>query len=160
MAGAPRFYLNPTGSSTFTCATWARAAKEGFWKGQVLYNRERVCHGGVDCGADSFICATDAIACWGGCMSVPVATFYLSKGRFYYVAGVYPMLLAMGAVAGERWVDSLKRGWRLTVESLFFAGVAAWGVLAYCILVPLASSGPLREFALKNNGWMNDRRFG
>jgi hypothetical protein len=83
---------------------------------------------------------------------IPLALFVIGKGRGYYVAAAYPMLFAMGAVVGERWVDSLKRGWRLTVESLFFAGVAAWGVLAYCILVPLASSGPLRQFALKNNG--------
>ena len=83
---------------------------------------------------------------------IPLALFVLGKGRGYYVAAAYPMLFAMGAVVGERWVDSLKRGWRLTVESLFFAGVAAWGVLAFCILVPLASGGPLREFALKNNG--------
>ena len=38
------------------------------------------------------------------------------------------------------------------MEGLFFAGLAAWGLLVYAILVPLASSGPLKEFALKNNG--------
>jgi Dolichyl-phosphate-mannose-protein mannosyltransferase len=83
---------------------------------------------------------------------IPLALFVIGKGRGYYVAAAYPMLFAMGAVEGERWVASLRRGWRLTVEGLFFAGVTAWGGLAYCILVPLASSGPLREFALKNNG--------
>jgi hypothetical protein len=62
------------------------------------------------------------------------------------------MLMAMGAVAGERWVTSLKRGWRMAVEGVFFAGLAAWAMLAFAILVPLASSGPLRQFALKNNG--------
>ena len=31
---------------------------------------------------------------------VPLAMFYFSKGRFYYVSATYPMLLAMGAVAG------------------------------------------------------------
>jgi len=61
-------------------------------------------------------------------------------------------LMAMGAVAGERWVASLKRGWRIVVEGVFFTGLGAWAVLAFAILVPLASSGPLREFALKNNG--------
>ena len=35
---------------------------------------------------------------------VPLAMFYFGKGRFYYVSAAYPMLLAMGAVAGERWV--------------------------------------------------------
>jgi hypothetical protein len=83
---------------------------------------------------------------------IPLALFVVGKGRGYYVAAAYPMLFAMGAVVGEQWVAKLKRGWRLTVEGLFFAGVAAWGALAYCMLVPLASGGPLREFAMKNNG--------
>jgi hypothetical protein len=83
---------------------------------------------------------------------VVIALFMLGKGRGYYTAGAYPMLFAMGAVAGERWVTSLKRGWRIAIESVFFTGVAAWGLLAFAILVPLATSGPLKQFALKNNG--------
>ncbi len=83
---------------------------------------------------------------------IPLALFLFGKGRGYYVAAAYPMLMAMGAVVGERWVASLKRGWRLAVEGVFFAGVAAWGLFAYALLVPLAPSGPFREFALKNNG--------
>ncbi|MGD0444013.1 MAG: glycosyltransferase family 39 protein [Edaphobacter sp.] len=83
---------------------------------------------------------------------IPVLLFFFGKGRGYYVAPAYPMLFAMGAVVGERWVMSLKRGWRLAVEGVFFVGLAAWAVLACCILVPLASNGPLKQFALKNNG--------
>jgi hypothetical protein len=83
---------------------------------------------------------------------VPLALFVIGKGRGYYLAAAYPMLLAMGAVVGERWVASMKRPWRLAVEGLFFTGLAAWGLLAYAILVPLTSSGPLKQFALKNNG--------
>ncbi len=83
---------------------------------------------------------------------VPLVLFLVGKGRGYYLAAAYPMLMAMGAVVGERWVASLKRPWRLAVEGLFFAGLVAWGVLAYAILVPLASGGPLKQFALKNSG--------
>jgi hypothetical protein len=83
---------------------------------------------------------------------VPLTLFMLSKARGYYLAAAYPMLLAMGAVVGERWVSSLKRPWRLAVEGLFFTGLAAWGLLVYAILVPLAPDGPLKQFALKNNG--------
>jgi hypothetical protein len=46
----------------------------------------------------------------------------------------------------------MRRGWRLAVEGVFFTALAAWAVIAYCILVPFASSGPLKQFALKNNG--------
>ncbi len=83
---------------------------------------------------------------------IPLALFVFGKGRGYYLAAAYPMLFAMGAVVGERWLGSMRRGWRLAVEGVFFAGVAAWAVLAYCILVPFASGGALKEFALKNNG--------
>ncbi len=88
----------------------------------------------------------------GWMYAVPLALFMLGKGRGYYMAAAYPMLMAEGAVVGERWVASLKKPWRITVEGAFFTGLAAWGLFAFAILVPLASSGPLRQFALKNNG--------
>jgi Dolichyl-phosphate-mannose-protein mannosyltransferase len=83
---------------------------------------------------------------------IPLALFAFGKARGYYLAAAYPMLLAMGAVVAERWVASMKRSRRLVVEGLFFTGLAAWGLLVYAILVPLAPSGPLKQFALKNNG--------
>jgi len=59
--------------------------------------------------------------------------------------------MAMGAVVGERWVVSLRRPRRRAVEAAFFIGLAACG-LAYCALIlPLASGGWLRDFALRNN---------
>ena len=38
---------------------------------------------------------------------IPLALFLIGKGRGYYLAAAYPMLLAMGAVRGERWIASL-----------------------------------------------------
>jgi hypothetical protein len=83
---------------------------------------------------------------------IPLALFLSGKGRGYYLAAAYPMLFAMGAVAGERWLLSLRQGWRMAVEGVFFLGLGAWGAFVLALLVPLASSGPLRQFALKNNG--------
>jgi Dolichyl-phosphate-mannose-protein mannosyltransferase len=83
---------------------------------------------------------------------VPFALFYFGKGRGYYVAGAYPMLVAMGAAASERWLAGMSKLGRRVIEGVFFAGVVAWGVLICAIIVPLATSGPLRDFALKNNG--------
>ena len=40
---------------------------------------------------------------------VPLALFFFGKGRGYYVAAAYPMLLAMGAAMGERWLASLPK---------------------------------------------------
>lgn len=83
---------------------------------------------------------------------IPLALFVLGKGRGYYLAAAYPMLLAMGAVVGERWTASLSKPWRRTVEALFFTGLAACGLYICALIVPLASGGPLRSFALRNNG--------
>jgi len=83
---------------------------------------------------------------------IPLALFMVAKGRGYYLAAAYPMLMAMGAVAAERWVTSLGRLPRRTIEAVFFAGLAACGVFACAIVLPLASSGPLKDFALRNNG--------
>lgn len=84
--------------------------------------------------------------------AIPVGMFWLSKGRFYYVAEAYPVLIAMGTVVAERWLSWMP-GWvRHSVESVYFAGVIAFGAYMCCIIVPLAPSGPLRDFALRNNG--------
>jgi hypothetical protein len=83
---------------------------------------------------------------------IPLALFFLGKGRFYYVSPAYPMLLAMGAVAGERWVARMRRPARITTEIVFFSGLAVVGAYICAILIPLAPAGPLRDFALKTNG--------
>jgi hypothetical protein len=83
---------------------------------------------------------------------IPLALFMLAKGRGYYMAAAYPMLLAMGAVMGARWVATLPRLGRWTVQAVFFTGLAVCGAFVCAIILPLQFSGPLRGFALKNNG--------
>lgn len=83
---------------------------------------------------------------------IPFVLFAVSKGRFYYLAAAYPMLLAMGSTVGERWVQSLARGWRWAVEGVFFAALVVCGLFFAALIIPFASGGPLKEFALKNNG--------
>jgi len=82
----------------------------------------------------------------------PLTLFFFAKGRDYYMAGAYPMLLAMGAAAAERWVASLPKWGRRTVEAVFFTGLASVGAYACAVIVPLAPNGPLRDFALEKNG--------
>lgn len=83
---------------------------------------------------------------------VPLLLFVLAQGRFYYTCGAYPMLLAMGSVVGERWLRTLRPAWRTGLTALVFTGVFAVGAYAALRIVPIASSGPLRDFALRNNG--------
>jgi len=83
---------------------------------------------------------------------IPLTLFFFGKGRGYYLAAAYPMLLAMGAATGERWLDSLSVVWRRTVAAVFFTGLTACGIYICCVIVPLAADGPLRDFALAHNG--------
>lgn len=83
---------------------------------------------------------------------IPLGMFAVGNGRGYYVGAAYPMLMAMGAVMGQRWVRSMRRGWRWAIEIFFFQGLAVCGVYICCLVVPLSASGPLRTFALTNNG--------
>jgi len=83
---------------------------------------------------------------------IPTVLFVVGKGRGYYLGAAYPMLMAMGAVMGERWTGKLTRGWRRTVEIVFLQGVVVNGLLFSAIVIPYASGGWLRDFALKNNG--------
>lgn len=83
---------------------------------------------------------------------IPVTLLFVAKGRGYYAAGAYPMLLAMGAASAQHWLASLPALVRRSVASLYFASLAVVGAYVVAIIVPLASAGPLRDFALKNNG--------
>jgi len=83
---------------------------------------------------------------------IPLAIFAATRARFYYVGAAYPVLLAMGAAAGERWVESLARGWRWTVEGVVLGGIVACGIYFGAIIIPVAWGGPLKQFALDNNG--------
>jgi MFS family permease len=83
---------------------------------------------------------------------IPLALFFFAKGRSYYMAAAYPMLLAMGASAGERWVALLPRWGRRSIEAVFFTGLTVCGAYLCALILPLASAGPLKEFALQRNG--------
>lgn len=83
---------------------------------------------------------------------VPVALFFFGKGRGYYTAGLYPMLFAMGAVIAPRWLSSLPRWGRLSLKTVYFAAFAGVSAYVCALIVPLQASGPLRDFALRNNG--------
>jgi 4-amino-4-deoxy-L-arabinose transferase-like glycosyltransferase len=83
---------------------------------------------------------------------VPLCLFVLGKGRGYYLAPAYPALLAFGAVAAENWLAALPRWASRTIGGVFFTGLAVWGVLVCVVILPLVSSGPVRDFTLQQNG--------
>jgi hypothetical protein len=82
---------------------------------------------------------------------IPAAYFLSVQGVFYYLAPAYPMLIAMGAAGGERWVATLSKLWRRVVKIVFFQGIAVAGTYGIAVIVPLTASGPLMHFALDQN---------
>ncbi len=82
---------------------------------------------------------------------IPLALFWASKGRHYYMAPAYPMLLAMGAVLAERWLRALPRWGRFAVARAYFATFAFVSAFTCALLLPLASNGPLKQYALSHS---------
>jgi hypothetical protein len=83
---------------------------------------------------------------------IPLLMFLVGQGRGYYTAATYPMLLAMGATVAESWLKTIPLLWRRIVLGAWFTGFAVCAIYFGAIILPIASSGPLRDFALKNNG--------
>jgi 4-amino-4-deoxy-L-arabinose transferase-like glycosyltransferase len=82
---------------------------------------------------------------------VPLAILFIAKGRHYYMAPAYPMLLAMGAVLAERWLGCLPRWGRITIETFYFSVFAFISAFVCALLLPLASSGPLKDYAFRHS---------
>jgi len=124
---------------------------EGFWRDQFWINTNLLT---VPLWIAGLICflRDRRYRMLGYMYVIPLVLFAVSKGRFYYLGAAYSMLLAMGAVAGEHWVESLSRGWRRAITGVFFTGVIACGLVFGAVLIPVATQGPLKDFALKNNG--------
>ena len=87
---------------------------------------------------------------------IPLLLFFFANGLYYYLGAAYPMLIAMGAVVGESWSGTLSSVWRNVVRAVFFTGIAGAGLYACVLVLPLASSGPLMHFALRNNDTLRE----
>ncbi|MGH9494853.1 MAG: glycosyltransferase family 39 protein, partial [Candidatus Sulfotelmatobacter sp.] len=66
---------------------------------------------------------------------IPLALFVVGKGRGYYLGAAYPMLMAMGAVMGERWLAAMSKAWRWAVAAPFFVLLFACGAYISAIVI-------------------------
>jgi len=124
---------------------------EGFWKGQFLICANLVAAPLWLVGIIGFL-RNRRYRIIAFMYLAPLALFAIGKGRDYYMAGAYPMLLAMGAVLAERWLRPFPSWRRFTIEAVYFAAFAFISAYVCTIVLPFASSGPLRDFALAHNG--------
>jgi hypothetical protein len=82
---------------------------------------------------------------------VPLTLLFLAKGRNYYMAPAYPMLIAMGSVLAERWLRTIPRWARLAVTRAYFITFVFVSAFTCAQLLPLALSGPLKQYALSHS---------
>ncbi|MFZ3264704.1 MAG: glycosyltransferase family 39 protein [Terriglobales bacterium] len=124
---------------------------EGFWRAQFTLCANRYAAPLWIAGLFGFVFSRRyrAIACM---YVLPLIIFWASKGRGYYTAAAYPMLMAMGAVVISRALTALPPFWRAGAQAAYTLALLAWGVYVATIMLPLASNGPLRARALDNNG--------
>ena len=129
----------------------AEGRGQGFWKGQILICTNLAAAPLWIAGLIGFL-RERRYRMLGLMYMVPLALFAVGKGRHYYMAGAYPMLFAMGAAMAECWLSSLPRWSRRTIETVYFAAFAFVSAYVCAVILPIASSGPLKQFALEHNG--------
>jgi hypothetical protein len=87
-----------------------------------------------------------------------ILLFAFSKGRGYYTGAIFPVIVAFGAVALTRWLSSLRPLARRAIWTILWAGVLVAGAYAAAMLLPIASTGPLQQFALAHSGDLREER--
>lgn len=68
----------------------------------------------------------------------PLLALLLAKGRDYYLAPAYPMLIAAGAVWSERWASSLSARYAVTLSHSTWHTLTWAGLCAASLTLPLA----------------------
>jgi hypothetical protein len=69
---------------------------------------------------------------------IPLVALFVARGRDYYLAPAYPMLLAAGAVWGERWVSSLSPRSALIVRRVTWRTLLVSGLATAAVTLPVA----------------------
>jgi 4-amino-4-deoxy-L-arabinose transferase-like glycosyltransferase len=64
--------------------------------------------------------------------------FLVAQSRSYYLAPAYPVLLAAGSVAWERWLAVLPKTWSRLVHGIIWGGLAIGGLLGAALVLPIA----------------------
>lgn len=82
----------------------------------------------------------------------PFVLLWTMKGRDYYCAPVYPMMVALGSGICVEWFRGLRPLWRRVTATAFWVGVVASGLLFCAVMIPLFNNGPIKKFALSLNG--------
>lgn len=74
---------------------------------------------------------------------VPMVILFAIRGRDYYLAPAYPMLLAAGAVWGEKWLSALGPNGARIARRVTWQTLATSGLVCAALVLPIAPLGSL-----------------
>jgi Dolichyl-phosphate-mannose-protein mannosyltransferase len=83
---------------------------------------------------------------------IPLAIFFFTKGRMYYVGAAYPMLFAGGSVLWQRWLEWLGSAWSRVLQVVTFVAIAVGGTYTAAFILPINPTISPSNIALENNG--------
>jgi hypothetical protein len=69
---------------------------------------------------------------------IPLLLYFVAQGRGYYLAPAYPMLLAAGAVSGDRWLAERRLWVARVVRGISYGALAIGAALIIAIALPAA----------------------
>jgi len=69
---------------------------------------------------------------------IPFAILFIARGKPYYLSPACPMLLAMGAVWGERWLETRSPRPARAVRRVVWNSMILSGIAAAAVVLPLA----------------------
>ena len=72
---------------------------------------------------------------------IPLLVLLAARGRDYYLAPAYPMLLAAGAVEAERWLTTVRSGVAISLRHATGYGFALSGLSIAALALPIAPIG-------------------
>ena len=73
-----------------------------------------------------------------------LSEFLIFRGRIYYLAPIYPMLFAAGAIAVEAWIGIIGRG---LVKAAVLAPLVVGGIIAAPLALPILPLDAAAEYA-------------
>jgi hypothetical protein len=69
---------------------------------------------------------------------IPFLIYLLTRGRAYYLAPAYPMLVAAGAVAWQWWIDRVSVRSARLIKGATWAGIVIGAVISGALALPIA----------------------
>src|SRR5678810_355228 len=93
---------------------------KGCYFGLFFFFKQKTAYEFSACLVGSEMCIRDR------CYLISFTAFVLLKGKNYYLAPIYPMLFAAGAITLENGIERVRQGWLKTAILVLLLAGGAW----------------------------------